>query len=687
MFYLFKEISALLSRHLSKIVFCFVLFSVQLTGQLPNEKYSNEINILDTQIEDSIYIEKAIEISRDIHKNNHCEEDEYYFANLAINKAIFSGNTIMHAKALDNLGLLYRYHQRYDQAYSLHVKAFHLVEHLNVKPLQLMIYANNAGIAARYDEKFDNAVTYYLIAHRIALEENDLKNIGISSNGLGNSLSNIAERKEEALTYFKIALEAERKRGESLGIAMNLLSISKYYIANKNFDTAFRYLKELLEINIKRVDHFGIAITFETYGDAYLAQNKIESAKIYYLEALRLFKNYKYHSNASQVLYRLGNIQFSFKNYGKAIEYYTQSLTIAQEMNNNSLILNNYLGLSKIHEELGDYKDALEYYKLSKSYEDSIDINNQKIKIAALKNQFDWDHTETKINLLKKEQDLIEKEIESHKIKLKNQKLLTGLFLMGTVLFIGFGATQYRLRKIKLKAQNQLIEKEKILLQAEYDRNLAQAEILISRMQINPHFIFNCLNAINLLIQKQENKKASKYLNTFSRFIRMVLEMPKNETIELKKELQVIKYYLELEEKRFDNKFEYYFEIDATIDLTEVKIPPLLLQPFVENAIWHGLLPSSKDEKILKVKVFKKKHSIYILIEDNGIGLKVNKTNDMKIKFEKNNNFSKKSLGTKITKERIKQFNRGFNDCKINLLMKKGENEIGTQIVLIIENQ
>ena len=251
---------------------------------------------------------------------------------------------------------------------------------------------------------------------------------------------------------------------------MNLLSISKYYIDIKDFDEAFKHLNELIQVNRKRSDHFGIAITYEAFGDAYLAQNKIEPAKTYYLESLRLYKNYNYQLNAAQVLNRLGNIQFSFEDYKKANEYYTQSLSIAQEMNNYSLILNNYLGISKVHENLGEYKDALAFYKLSKSYEESIDLGNQKIKIAALKNQFDWEHTETKINLLQKEQDLIEKEIESHKIKLKNQKLLTGLLLMGTVLFIGFGATQYRLRKVKLKAQNQLVEKEKVLLQAEYDR-------------------------------------------------------------------------------------------------------------------------------------------------------------------------------------------------------------------------
>lgn len=660
----------------------FFIGSSSLLAQIPDAQYHEEFQSLETENNDSIYIEKAIKISRDIHKRKHDEQNEYFFANLAINKALLSenGDILMHARALDNLGLLYRYHTRYNQAYPLHIKAYELVKAMDIPPINKMIFANNAGIAARYDEQYDLAVSYYLKAYKIATEENDLKNIGISSNGLGNALSSIPERRAEALEYFEIGLDAERQREEDLGIAMNLLSISKYYINIKDFSKAFEHLEELKSINTKRADRFGIAITTEAYGDAYMAQNKAETAKIYYLEALRLYKNYDHHLSAAQVLNRLGDIQMTYRNYDKAIEYYNQSLEIADSMKHKSLILTNAFDIATAKEKVGQLADALRFYKLGKSYEDSIDLDDQRIKIAALKNEFDWEQTETKINLLQREQDLKQKEIESQSIKLKNQKLLTGILLMGILLFIGFGLTQYRLRKIKLKAQNQLIEKEKSLLQAEYERNMAQAEILISRMQINPHFIFNCLNAINLLIQKEDNKTAGQYLTNFSRFIRMVLEMPKNETIKLEEELQLIQYYLKLEEKRFDDKLDYQLEIDEAVDLDQIMIPPLLLQPFVENAIWHGLLPSNNEHKELKIRVYKKGHSTKIAIEDNGVGIK-----DKQLQL-KNHNKSKKSLGTKITKERIKQFNQSYNDCTIKLSIQNRENTRGTQVLLTIEN-
>src|SRR5699024_8339126 len=115
-------------------------------------------------------------------------------------------------------------------------------------------------------------------------------------------------------------------------------------------------------------------------------------------------------------------------------------------------------------------------------------------------------------------------------------------------------------------------------------------------------------------------KTAAHYLTTFSRFIRMVLEMPKSETIALSEELKLIRYYLTLEEKRFNGEVTFNINTCSCPKLSEIKIPPLLLQPFVENAIWHGLLPSNKPEKKLIIDVLKKNDGTEISIDDNGVG-------------------------------------------------------------------
>lgn len=226
------------------------------------------------------------------------------------------------------------------------------------------------------------------------------------------------------------------------------------------------------------------------------------------------------------------------------------------------------------------------------------------------------------------------------------------------------------------------MEEEKQKMQAIYDRNLAQAEILVSRLRVNPHFLFNSLNAITYLMQSQQNAKAIKYLKIFSKYTRMVLETSKQQVISLKEELQLANYYLQLEENRFEKDF--VFEING-LDFycTEhIKLPPILLQPFLENAIWHGLLLSKKEVKKVSISIESKADATFIYIEDNGIGRDQRKTY--------NNNKKHKSMGMQITKERIDLYNKTHENSiqfEINDLKDANGNAIDTQIAFLIKNQ
>ena len=185
------------------------------------------------------------------------------------------------------------------------------------------------------------------------------------------------------------------------------------------------------------------------------------------------------------------------------------------------------------------------------------------------------------------------------------------------------------------------------------ERDSAYSQILATQIQSNTHFIFNSLNAIKLLIQKKATKPAERYLIVFSRFIRMILELPKQKIISLHEELQLIDYYLKLEQIRFNNELNYHLEVSLSEqDLQAIHIPPLLLQPFIENSIWHGLIPSNQEEKCLFIKIYQTNNITHILIEDNGVGRQIGTSTPDSLKD------SKKSLGLKITKERIHLYNQ-----------------------------
>ena len=152
-------------------------------------------------------------------------------------------------------------------------------------------------------------------------------------------------------------------------------------------------------------------------------------------------------------------------------------------------------------------------------------------------------------------------------------------------------------------------------------------EAFALRAQMNPHFIFNCLNSIKSLIQQNENEKAVTYLTTFSKLIRTLFNNADKKQISLFDEIETCKFYLQLEAMRFDSKFSYAVNVDDNIDLKSIHVPALIIQPFIENAIWHGIVPRDTGGHV-SLNVLKVNDTIEVAIEDDGIGREIrNKTN------------------------------------------------------------
>ena len=139
----------------------------------------------------------------------------------------------------------------------------------------------------------------------------------------------------------------------------------------------------------------------------------------------------------------------------------------------------------------------------------------------------------------------------------------------------------------ELQRELLVAEKQKSI----HEKELLEMEARALRAQMNPHFIFNCMNSIKSLIQKNDQDKAVTYLTTFSKLIRTIFQNSDKREITLYDEIETCKLYTQLESMRFGNKFNYHFKVDETIDLKSVQVPALIIQPFIENAIWHGIMP------------------------------------------------------------------------------------------------
>lgn len=612
----------------------------------------------DQESKDSLKITLAIKLSREIHREQHDEKAENNYAQDAINRALKLKDRLLYATALDNFGLIHRFHQHYEQAMNLHVKAFDLVENKKVKSYYKMRFANNAGVAARYRQKYATSVSYFMKALKIAEKENDLRNISISNNGIGNALGNIPGRENEALHYFERALETEKRRGNTLGMAINYLSISEYYINKEEYKTARDYLEELLQLNKKREDLFGLAITYQFMGLVYSKEGKnLDKAASYFKNSFDRFQSLNDRHKQAEILISLGNIEVKEGNLTQAENYFLESLSLAKELRRNELVSESSMKLFQISENRSNYKQALYYYKQSEAYEDSIKLTDQNIRIEALTRKYNLEKKENKIQLLEKDKALQITAMETQEQKLERRKITMILLAVGCVMLIMVFLLQYRNYRTKKKATAIIQKNDKEKMNAIYERNLAQSEILVTRLRVNPHFLFNSLNAITYLIQSEQNLSAIKYLKIFSRYTRMVLETSKQHVISLQEELKLTYYYLMLEENRFEDGFTFEINGDENPEIKEAAIPPLLLQPFIENAIWHGLLPSKSDTKLLLIQIIPNAESLQIVIEDNGVG-----RNKIVKKSIKNPH---RSMGMQIIKERIELFNQSY-PAKIN---------------------
>jgi sensor histidine kinase YesM len=218
---------------------------------------------------------------------------------------------------------------------------------------------------------------------------------------------------------------------------------------------------------------------------------------------------------------------------------------------------------------------------------------------------------------------------------------------------------------------------ESIRDKARLQREVSQSELNVLRLQINPHFIFNSLNSIKSFILKKRTQEASQYLTDFSQLFRAVLEQSREPIITLKEEIETLLLYIKLEQKRLQDKFELVYKIDESTDNEEVAIPSLLLQPYIENAIKHGLSPL-KSGGILKLEFEKEDEFLICKIEDNGIGRRTTQSQKKDSQHH--------SMGTQIIDERLQLFRDSYNwDITVTIIDKyDGETPTGTLVVVRI---
>ncbi|MBO72701.1 MAG: hypothetical protein CMD35_03700 [Flavobacteriales bacterium] len=329
---------------------------------------------------------------------------------------------------------------------------------------------------------------------------------------------------------------------------------------------------------------------------------------------------------------RLAESYYALKDYNKA------ALSISRFIEKPNYTLIDKSEISVIRNTARVIKNknlALQFIDFYTSLEDTIELRREKLKL--LKKGKGVENL-LQLELLRKEKEISQNAINSlvKEDALKEDVLIASRWAIGLLLIlilIGLFAGFYILKVSKQRR----IANQKLAL-----RTL--------RSQMNPHFIFNALNSVNSFISENDQRSANKFLTSFSRLMRLVMENSEYDFISLRKELEILEIYLELEHFRFKDKFDYQVTLDDSIEDDEFEIPPMFIQPYIENAIWHGLR-YKEDSGKLSLEITKKNNQLQITICDNGIGRK--KSAQLKTNNQKKN----KSTALRNIKERIQIVN------------------------------
>lgn len=490
----------------------------------------------------------------------------------------------------------------------------------------------NLGNVYSYWGDHNTALRYFYEARRMFEEMGDRSREAIA-------LSNIAGiyyssgKKDSAIDILKRCVAIQKIANDKLSLATNCQMLgSFYYHLYKPYEAAY-YIEKAEAVYTEINNQVGIGHCYYHMGQIYYDKSDSVRSEIMLQKGLAIGKKFGDSALIGGCLQALAFLSHALKKTDKAILLSQQALQIFKSQKIGDMSQSVALFLSKWNIEQHNYKAALEMYKLHITFRDSSNGNNSRSALYREQLKYDFEKKE----LLAKA--ALEKKLSLIKADAEREKLHKDLWLAGSVTLLLI------LLLISYFAYNHFRQKNII---ASQKNNLLKQQLLVSQM--NPHFIFNSLNAVQNFIYKQDSYQAGVYLNKFSGLIRMILDFSRENTISLENEITFLQDYLALQKLRFNEKLNYEIKVDPLLEPAMIMIPPMLAQPFIENAIEHGIF--YKDgEGFLSIRISLVKNMVVYEIEDNGIGF------GESMKLKRKVVAQHRSLAIKITKERLSAMN------------------------------
>ncbi|NOU61088.1 tetratricopeptide repeat protein [Marinifilum caeruleilacunae] len=520
-------------------------------------------------------------------------------------------------------GITFFYQGLFDSSYQHYIKAREEFESIN-DSLNVAILDSNIGIVYRRTNQYDKALQQYLKALDIYEELENQKGIaGAYTNigGLYQTLNDI----DKALKFYIKAKNIYAKIGETQRYSRVLTNIGVIKFEKELYNESLEYQLEALRLNKMDGMLQHKAIIQLNIGECYQALEKPLKALEYFnkCEDIRLQLNDiwglgKLYIKKAIVLQKL-------EQYKNAEAYFQKAEIFCQEQGLSEDLATTYHHYSKLLESIDKPKESIAYFKKFYILKDSLNAIINENLLAEVTAKFE---TEQK----KKEFELLQQRTQIQNLELGQKN--AWIIVLVVVMILGIVAVMVSLRINRLRADHKIMDlRQKVLL-----------------TQMNPHFLFNSLTAIQSFILDEKNDDANNYLSRLASLVRGILENSREEFVSLRTELRTLEDYIGLQKLRFENDIAYQFEVDASLDQDEIMVPPMLAQPFVENALIHGKLRSNPNACInIKVTKTEDEKSIKFSIIDNGIGIDKAKSQP--------NQKQHKSLATSIALDRVKIYN------------------------------
>lgn len=655
-----------------KTVFC--LFALISIFDVNAENYDYHLKLDSLQAFFDIEISKPIDVESELVKvsdstNNGNLLYAITLGELLLKNAHLENEVKNKASIYSNLGVAYWYSSQTEKGNSCFLKSLEYAK-LN-QDTTILIKSNfNLAYTNLSNGDFANALKHFLVAEKFAI--NDCLQLSKIKDYIAY-LYIEQQNLVDAEPFIREAYSISLKCNDSVHIANMYNSLGYFLLVKTQNDSAFILFNQAYNLSEKIGYLDGMAVATGNLTEYYLKVENYDKAISSCLNSLEIDEKLKDIEGQAYSFFQLAQIYLQLENYPNVVANCNKALDLLDRLNADNLkvdILNVKFNAQK---EDKDYKNALFTHISYQALKDSI-YGIQKTKdLNELKTKYETEKHIQETKIATSEKIIAEDKVEKNRNLLFVSIIISILALLSLLFYI----SQFKLKKRTEIAELKLNETENKLV---LERKYRTAELKALKSQMNPHFLFNAFNSIQEFIILNKKEIASEYLGKFSDLMRLYLEQSRNSEIALEEELRSLSLYLELEKVRFGDSFDFDISVEKNLDKFSTHVPPLIIQPFVENSLKHGLLHKKLDRK-LWVGFTSENNILICKIIDNGIGRRQSALlNKNRIKTHKS--FAISSIESRIA---LLNINREKDiTLAINDLYDKEDNALGTEVILTI---